>query len=256
MRNGRLRFGLLFMGLTLFLAVGCDQTTEPKEEIKAPEERVLRVTLLSQTSNPLVGASVVIPLANALYTRTTNSNGQCEFHIPNSVALPSFVVTIIDHSTILPGAVTFPGQADGRYSRRYICRSAPSRIYFKEYTLHHLGNDLYGGPENSQLQIAAEGISITRSFNLSSIPSRMPMLTISARGVQHPTEIRINGTFLASLGDSDSDGDLSTYDFRLPGAAQSLLRAGNNTISIKTGATGLTNDPWDDIEFCALALYD
>jgi|GEM_PF-5176794 len=44
------------------------------------------------------------------------------------------------------------------------------------------------------------------------------------------------------------------YDFQLIGNANTIFHAGNNIITIKTGATGIS-DPWDDIEFCGLLLY-
>jgi hypothetical protein len=83
----------------------------------------------------------------------------------------------------------------------------------------------------------------------------MPLIRFFARGVQHPTEVKINGTRTNQLGDSSSDGSLSTYAFRLNGNPQALLRTGSNTLTIRTAPYDPSIDPWDDIEYCSLILF-
>ena len=84
----------------------------------------------------------------------------------------------------------------------------------------------------------------------------MPKIRFFARGIQHPTEIWINGIIVNHLGNSNPNGDLSLYDFQLSGAPQSLLKLGSNMISIMTAAYDPISDLWDEIEFCSLALYE
>ena len=135
------------------------------------------------------------------------------------------------------------------------CSKAPSRVLVKGVNLHHLGNDLYGGAANSQHQLPTEGVQKSYNFQLSNIPSTMPRFQIYARGIQHPTKIKINGIRVSSLGNSASNGDLGRYDFQLNGISNSLLRLGNNVLTIETGDSDNSSDPWDDIEFCSMLLY-
>ncbi len=201
-------------------------------------------------------ASVLIETFDQLFSATTDNQGRCQIKIPNDVSLPTYVIVTVDHSSIRPRAFSVPGATYNISNLSVPCKETPSTVLVKETSLHHLGNDQYGGSANSQHQLPTEGIERSFSFYLSGIPGTMPYLQLYARGIEHPTEIKINGITTNKLGNSSSDGDLSKWDIQLnPDVIPSnVFQAGYNTLTIKTGAND-ASDPWDDIEFCALLLY-
>jgi hypothetical protein len=164
------------------------------------------------------------------------------------------VIATVDHSSIKPHAASVPGAKNSNNNKSITCEAAPSRVLVREVKLHHLGNDYYTGPENSQLQIVTEGVELSYSFYLSSIPSSMPYIRIFARGVQCRTEVKINGISTDYLGESTANGDLSRYSFRLTANPATVFKIGTNYLRIRTGYYS-EHDPWDDIEFCSLLLY-
>jgi hypothetical protein len=224
-----------------------------KEEIKT-ETRTYNFTI-SSSSSTLSNASVSIQTKSQNYTATTDNDGKCLINIPNSVSLPTYTIVTIDHSSIKPNCLTVSGEANANYSIPINCANLPTIVRLKEISLHHLGNDQYSGSANSQLQLPTEGLEKTFSYNLPATPGVMPRIQIYARGVQHSAQILSNGTLVGSLNDSNSSGDLSLYDFQAKGTANTIYRAGTNYITIKTGATGNSSDPWDDIEFCGILIY-
>jgi hypothetical protein len=233
--------------LTLVIA-GCEKASEPE-----PCRRY-SITVNNSYSSPIEGASVSIQTSSGTYRENTSSKGKATLTIPNDVSLPEYVVLTIDHSSIMPEGRSYSGDENTSVSKSITCSRAPSRILVKDVTLHHTGDDNYGGSENSQLQIPTEGKSISYSFNLSSIPSSMPHIRFFARGVQYKTEVIINGITTDRFIDSPSDGSLGRYSFQLTADPYTVFRVGNNTLTIKSGVRESDGD-WDDLEFCSLLFY-
>ncbi len=209
---------------------------------------------VTRNGSTLTGASVTIQTNFDYYSATTDNNGKCSIKIPNEVSLPTYVIATVDHGSIRPKAFSVSGSADASGDKAVSCQSLPSEVLVKEVALHHLGNDQYDGSANSQHQLSTEGIERSFEFYLSSIPSTMPYIQVYARGIEHPTEIIINGITTDKLGDSYADGDLSYWDAQLTANPSTVFQVGYNTITIKAGANN-ASDPWDDIEFCGLMLY-
>ncbi len=240
------------LGALLVLVCGIQACEKPTES--EPDDRrefSIRATLGADT--PVRGATVRIPLGTRSLSERTGDDGRCTFYFERDEDLPPRLVATIEHASIMPDAVAFDTSGDGDALRR-TCVRRPSTTYVEDVTLHHLGNDRYGGDPNSQLQIPSQGISQTYRFHLDTYPSRMPTIRLYARGIQHPTRIQLNGQTVSRLGDSDPSGGLSRYNFRLGGAPRSVLRPGMNTLTVHTAPYN-ESDPWDDIEFCALMLY-
>lgn len=237
--------------LSIALLTGCDKTVEPTP----PSVRTYTYSVLSGSGAAVQGAVVRIQTENGTFAGSTDGSGKCRLDIPNDVSLPTYVVTTIDHSQIIPEARTVPGGVNQSVSATIQCTGLPNRVYVRDANLHHLGNDRYDGSANSQLQIRSQGISQSYSFHLDQAPAQMPYLRIFARGIEHPTRIKINGTTTNTLGNSASSGDLSLYKFKLSGTPSSLLHAGTNTLIIETAPFDPNSDPYDDIEYCAVALY-
>lgn len=210
---------------------------------------------ISRSGSTLSSASVSIQTKSQNYSASTDNDGKCLINIPNSVSLPKYTIVTIDHSSIKPYCLTVSGDANAKYSNPINCSNLPTIVRLKEISLHHLGNDKYSGAANSQLQLPTEGLEKTFSYNLPATPGVMPRIQIYARGIQHSAQILSNGTLVSTLNNSNSNGDLSLYDFQAIGTANTIYRAGTNYITIKTGATGNSSDPWDDIEFCGILIY-
>lgn len=210
---------------------------------------------VSHGSSSVANATVSIQTRAAIYSKSTDNNGRCKIMIPNDIVLPQYTIVTVDHVSIRPHCLTVSGEANAYSSTPINCEDAPSIVRLKEVKLHHLGNDLYDGTANSQLQLPTEGYEKSFSYNLPATPGVMPRVQIYARGIQHTVKIYCNGILTGSLVDSNTNGDLSRYDFKMNGNASNIFHAGNNIITIKTGATGNSNDEWDDIEFCGLMIY-
>ncbi len=234
--------------ILLLSLVACEKNPSEPENVRA-----YRFTIETRSST-IAGAIVSIQTSAQTYAATTNNKGNCEISISNDVFLPEHVIVTVDHSSIKPHALSVPGEKNSNSSKTITCEAAPSQVLVRQVKLHHLGNDLYGGPENSQLQIPTEAIELSYSFYLSSIPNSMPYYRIFARGLQCSPELKINGITTNRLGDSAANGDLSFYNHQLNGNPASLFKIGTNYLTIRTGYYD-EHDPRDDIEFCSLLLY-
>lgn len=239
----KLSAAIVLAALTVVLFSACE-----------PEQQRSYSFTVSKNGTALSGANVSIATSGQHYSVTSDNNGKCKITIPNIVDLPTFLIVNIDHSQIKPFALTVSGAIDAKSNKNIDCEAVPFDVKVRESGLHHLGNDQFGGSANSQLQNSAEGLERSFFFSLNSVPSSMPRLQIYARGVQEPTEIILNGITVDKLGNSDPDGDLSRWDFQLTANPNTVLKAGNNVLTIKTGANGSSD--WDDIEFCGLLLYN
>jgi hypothetical protein len=221
-----------------------------------PVNRTYSVKVLSPTSSPLKDASIFLQTRSQNYVATSGSDGMARFQIPNTVALPPLVVFVVTHSIIMPEAITCPGGQNATADRVVSTVAMPAHPLVRDVYLHHLGNDLYGGEANSQLQLPTEGTSVSYPFSLSALPASMPRIRLFGRGIQYPTVVSINGKVVSTLGNSSSDGSLSFYSFQVGGTPLNNLKIGNNTLTIKTASIVSQSDPWDDIEVCGLMLYN
>ncbi|MFH1118900.1 MAG: hypothetical protein V1775_03700 [Bacteroidota bacterium] len=242
-------FAITAITAITFLLSGCDED----QSVEPDDSRLYKFTV-TRSSSVLANASVSIQTSYQYYHGVTDNQGKCQIKIPNEVTLPTYVIVTVDHNSIMPYALSVPGSDNSNSNKSVNCQNAPSTVLLKEVNLHHLGNDDYGGAPNSQHQLSSEGIEKSFSFYLSSIPGTMPRIQLFARGIEHPTEIKFNGITTDKLENSASNGDLSRYDGQLTANTHTVLHAGNNTITIKTGPNN-SSDPWDDIEFCGLLLY-
>lgn len=224
-----------------------------KKEETNPDTRTYSFTI-SRNSSALANSSVSIATQSQNYTATTDNSGKCKINIPNSISLPTYTIVTIDHSSIKPYCLSVSGAQNAESNIPINCTNVPSIVRFRGVALHHLGNDVYGGSANSQLQLASEGLEKSFSYTLPATPGVMPRIQIYARGIEYPAEIYFNNHLTATLSNSASNGDLSLYDFQLGGNASTIFHTGSNIITIKTGATGLP-DAWDDFEFCGVLLY-
>lgn len=234
-----------FILISLFLIYGCD--------IEPEDVRIYKFTLTLDNQN-LSNTELMIQTEGKTYFDVSDENGECEIVIPNEVTLPEYLIVTFDHNNIKPRATAVSGLLDSKVDRAINCVRAPSKVFIRDARLHHLGNDEYGGLANSQHQLPTEGLEKTFNFHLSSIPSEMPYYQMYARGIEHPCELFVNGVRTNIMNNSSENGNLGVYNHQLNESPNSVLRVGNNTFTIKTGANN-QSDLWDDIEFCGLLIY-
>lgn len=122
--------------------------------------------------------------------------------------------------------------------------------------VHHLGNNSFGGPQNSQFQKSAEGASYSETFNVeaSQLPPTFGTATLrmQQKGTECGNPITINGTALNStLSSAPFDGSFGPYEvtFNI-----NLLQAGANTIVI-TSVECTTPGDIDDFEFVNAQIF-
>lgn len=101
--------------------------------------------------------------------------------------------------------------------------------------VHHVGNDQFQGPSNSQFQRKAEGPSVALRFTLTAAQLRpqfpKAVLVLMAKGMQCPAEFLVNGTPLVTpVRPSPEDG--SFEEVAVPFRA-GLLREGVNEVRIQ-----------------------
>jgi len=226
-----------------------------KEELEPKTESRSYSFMVTRSNSTLSNAIVNIATHGKNFSATTDANGKCKINVPNNINLPTNTIVTVDHSSIKTYCLTVSGSQNAVPSLQVNCVNAPSIVRLRSVALNHLGNDNYSGSANSQFQLPSVGLEKSFSYNLPATPSIMPRLQVYARGIQHPVKIYSNGVLTGTLNNSSSNGDLSLYDFPLYGNASAIYHSGSNVLTIKTGATGNSNDPWDDIEFCGLMLY-
>lgn len=241
--------------LYILMFITLSQLSCEKDPSKPENARLYTITLKIDGSSPVNGATVSIQTQYEQFTASTNDKGVAAIDIPNDVALPEKLIVTAAHSSVKPEAITVSGAKDSEENRTISCERAPSRVLIERYQLRHIGDDYYGGPENSQLQIPTEGTSVSYSFYLSNIPNSMPYIRFYARGIQSRTQIKINNITVDYLGNSSLDGSLSRYAFQLTANPGTVLKIGSNTLTIATVYYDPNLNDWDDLEFCSLLLY-
>ena len=115
--------------------------------------------------------------------------------------------------------------------------------------VHHLGDGVFTGVENSQLQFPnAEGISRSYDFTLTAaqLAYTSASLDLVAKGINCADEVTINGQLAGTLGTTPADGSYGAVHVPVPMA---LLVAGANTATISS-VTCDAGD-YDDFEYSA-----
>lgn len=127
------------------------------------------------------------------------------------------------------------------------------RIITVERDLHHLGDDQYGGPENSQLELPSEGSELTLGFQVNGDQLKYENVTLSirSRGTQAPNPVMVNGYDVGpNLCCSPDDGGFWVQRWSL---SSSILDEGRNVVRIESTETGYSYDI-DDFEFMDVTM--
>ena len=121
-----------------------------------------------------------------------------------------------------------------------------------EPALHHLGNDFYSGAINSQFQAKEEGITYTKTFEVTDFHLSFSNadIVLVAKGLELDNTIYINGNQIGYLNSSPSDGSFVTLSWA---SATGILSKGSNVLKITSGQFSENTD-YDDFEFTNIII--
>lgn len=218
------------------------------------------------------GVSVRVPVRSGYYGATTNSQGKFEIIVPltglQNVS-PVAVFAVKDgfrpyyawYTELAEGASYIFSTPDDRpFTELEVGEFVPPGLV----TLVHLGDDVYSGPSNSQLQVDSRGTHLvfritTWTSELESFATRV-VVTFSARGLTTTTGGCANAVGVitdagasdwATPGDSDPSGNFSSYAlaFNLP----SIQPGQDIALGLISGACA-DGDQGDDFEIAGVLV--
>ena len=211
--------------------------------------------VINQTSQlPIEGARVKIEHTidgnNAVVDVLTDASGQYSLNI-NSDRLPDPYLLVASASAYVPDVVDIPNDGQNRtvdFELRIINDSIV--VIEIDPSLHHLGDNYFGGTINSQFQRTAEGTFYTKQFMLDSTQasSGSAIISLVAKGLQDSNPLIINGNTITYLDDSPSDGSFAKVTVNVPA---NILRSGSNTVRIESD---VYFGDYDDFEFANIIL--
>ena len=182
-----------------------------------------------QTGKPVKNVEISIKLNDKVYKDKTNSKGKYKFFVPvlETEGLDTVVMEIYSNKH-KSSSQTYEGlEANSTYGLKAGTGIIKHPINVlkcsdmkKAATLHHLGDDNYGGSYNSRFQISTEGISLSLPFNLTAdmiAKYNSIEITFLAKGIQRPNKIELidketNQVLqLVRTPNSDSSGKFTPY---------------------------------------------
>jgi len=218
-----------------------------------------RVT--NESGEPISGALLRIEIIQNQFAQEgivqtrSDSDGMYTLHFDLGSLPGSFAMSVATTGYI-PQAIFFQKDSmlDGTlYNERDIAMQpllTTTVVIEPEPILHHLGDNKFGGPLNSQFQRTSEGIRYERVFRLtqSQVDHESFILTMNIKGVDSNTKtaLQINEGTIIDIPTTDSFGNFSPVGFR--GFVQDHLRVGENVLYIESGFKSESDD-YDDIEF-------
>lgn len=207
----------------------------------------------AETREPLAGVTIRLDMPHGEpLIATTGADGRYLLVVPQT---PEHFALSASHAAYVPASRNVSAEELRGRVLRVDFDLVPVNIDVvaleAEPEVHHLGNDRFEGRINSQFQRASEGDLYVGRFSLSEAQAagRAAALTLLAKGVQCPHELRINGRLLdRRLDHSPEDGSFGELRFEIPIES---LRAGQNEISIRAVAC---RGDLDDFEFVNLLI--
>jgi hypothetical protein len=196
---------------------------------------------------PLSGASIVIVANTQTFTATSNANGVYSLTLPLSVR---------DQTTNVIMQVTAAGYTPKGVPVDLVKGSQTVNVTLDplgtnaivETNLHHLGDGYYSTTLNLGLQLsAAEGLTFTKNFTVT--PDMLPpnfteaVLQITVNGAETSNTVRINGTIVARLNNSQVGPQTYLYPISI-----GVLQSGTNTLVIQASPDS-SGTGYDDFEF-------
>jgi hypothetical protein len=206
----------------------------------------------ARTGQPVVGATVRLDLSSATgaLVDVTDSNGHYALTLPQLPA--DFVALSASKDGYTPSTTNIAAAeaANAQVTRDFALEPQQSNVIALEADpqVHHLGNNEFEGPINSQFQKRSEGLTWQAEFTLG--PNHLPPhtshaeVTLMVKGAQAQNSISINGRRLATrMNRAPRDGSFGEFTLEIP---IHLLTGGANTIAIRSSNS---EADYDDFEF-------
>jgi hypothetical protein len=226
-------------------------TTEPCDSGTA----LVSGVALDSSQSPVAGATVAIVNNGTTYSTKTDATGLFSLQSPASTLPDHFVANVYD-GVHAPATLTFNQVAASNVygaGTVNLASVTAARIPLElTPTVHHLGDGNFGGSANSQFQFpTAEGLSVDYPFQLTSASLAYASATfsITAKGIECPDTLAVNGTVLSTFDPTPSDGSYALASGNVP---MGLLRLGANVVTIASHPC--SGSDYDDFEITAPML--
>lgn len=233
-----------------------------------PNSLIIGGRTFDASNKSISGVTISFVENGITYSTTSDSLGTWALAAPIANLPTSIALTLYDNPSYVPQVLTMntPGATSAaagvsRYNTVALAANGPQyAIVEVAPTVHHLGDSNYTGSANSQFQYpSAQGTSFTATFAVQSASLAYAHATIdfSAKGIECPDTLSINGGAPYVLGPSASDGSYSTYSIPV---SPNVFSSGGNAIrinSVNYGGPGngvCANGDYDDFEFANVII--
>jgi len=154
----------------------------------------------SASQQPIANAKISLDLlnknteTNPLVVTTTNSNGEYTLVAEASLIPDSFIAVVSADGYVQTATVLVrTGNTVGDYNVELELLNDSYITVETGPTVHHLGDDSFGGSPSSQLQRATEGSSLNRNFNITADQLSLNFIELVwvAKSIERPNTISI-----------------------------------------------------------------
>lgn len=229
-------------------------TRKKKEEEKIKGE-ILSGRVFSTDNKPVSGAVVSVEIGNETFRGTSSVSGAYQLVISEEVKVPDQLIINADKEGFNT-ATRIADKQDFRKADITLSRVSEDVIQIDK-SLHHLGNNNYGGTINSRFQKPqAEAASYTKDFQIPEARMAADTLAIRAKlkltvkGAEEENPVFINGKEIGILGSANPDGSATKVEINVDPCT---LRPGKNILTMESADSNRNGDI-DDFEFANIQL--
>jgi hypothetical protein len=208
----------------------------------------------SHSGAPVTGATVRLSLDAPDVTATTDQEGRYGLtapDVPDHFALSAFAEGFVPATAALDRDQLDDGRLEVNF---HLDRINDAVVVIEaEPQVHHLGDDRFDGPINSQFQKKSEGAHYFTTFTMTesqlAAAAGRGEIVLLAKGVQRQHRIVINGATLEQrLNQAPEDGSFGEFAAEFEA---SLLHAGANTLEVVAAPS---SSDIDDFEFVNIRI--
>jgi len=214
------------------------------------------------TGTKIADAQISLDIINtgsfndAVVQSSTDGSGSFSIIVPNEL-LPDSFALVVSSEGYRPEVGFYSNNSETAINTEIeLIRKSPDFTLIESSpNVHHVGDDIFDGTENSQFQRSAEGLTLRRNFNVTATQanSTQIMLRWVAKGIQFGNDIVINDIPLAKTAVTDIDGAFQSQSIAL--AVEGILVEGSNTIEVKSEfEVDDDGNDYDDFEFVFIGL--
>jgi hypothetical protein len=202
----------------------------------------------------LSGAHVDVSNDGTTVSTVTDDNGLFSVGTPAGTLPDSYVVNVYDGEHV-PVGVPVTKSPDGvdTLGDVALVDSSDEEVPFElTPVVHHLGDGMFSGMENSMLQFPnAESVSRSYEFTIADahLAHASASFSLMAKGVNCADEVSINGQVVGTLERTPGDGSYAALRLAVPMA---VLQLGANTATI--ASVTCDGSDYDDFEYSVPGL--